>query len=101
MDKFYIETLSKEEIAITELEIETDYSIQRIEVLISLILKQLSDLKKYIQNKEFNTKCVTMALCSKELSKILMDIRGRFSIGIGLNSQRSISTIKWAYHNEV
>lgn len=55
MDKFYIETLSEIETAINELEIEADYSIQRIEVIISLILKHLSDLKKYIQNKEFNS----------------------------------------------
>lgn len=55
MDKFYIETLSEIETAINELEIEADYSIQRIEVIISLILKYLSDLKKYIQNKEFNS----------------------------------------------
>jgi len=41
MDKFYIETLSEIETAINELEIEVDYSIQRIEVIISLILKHL------------------------------------------------------------
>ena len=48
MDKFYIETLSEIETAINELEIEADYSIQRIEVIISIILKHLSDLKKNI-----------------------------------------------------
>jgi len=46
MDKFYIETLSEIETAINELEIEVDYSIQRIEVIISLILKHLCDLKR-------------------------------------------------------
>lgn len=44
MDKFYIETLSEIETAINELEIEADYSIQRIEVIISLILKHSSYL---------------------------------------------------------
>lgn len=41
MDKFHNETLYKLETAINELEIEADYSIQRIEAVIDTILKML------------------------------------------------------------
>lgn len=37
MDKFYKETLSKLELEISELEVETDCSIERIEAVIQLI----------------------------------------------------------------
>jgi len=48
MDKFYNETLHKLETAINELEIEADCSIQQIEDVIHLIVKCLSEVKKYI-----------------------------------------------------
>lgn len=58
MDKFYNETLSKLEMAITELEIEADCSIQRIEAVIHHILECLSELKKYVLKRGFkNTDC--------------------------------------------
>ncbi|WP_159730853.1 RteC domain-containing protein [Sphingobacterium sp. 18053] len=53
MDKFYNETLHKLEIAINELEIEADYSIQRIEAIINTILKYLSEVKEYVLNRGF------------------------------------------------
>ena len=53
MDKFYIKTHHKLEIAIHELEIETDHPIQKIEVIIPLIVKSLSDLKEYVLENGF------------------------------------------------
>lgn len=53
MDKFYTETLHKLETTINELEIEADYSIQRIEAVIDIILKCLSEVKEYVLNKGF------------------------------------------------
>jgi hypothetical protein len=48
MDKFYNQTLIKLESEIKELEIETDCSIERIEAVIQLIIKCLSDVKHYV-----------------------------------------------------
>jgi len=53
MDKFYNETLHNLETAISELEIEADCSIQRIEAVIHLIVECLSDVKAYIQKRGF------------------------------------------------
>lgn len=53
MDKFYNDTLSKLETTISELEVETDCSIQRIGAVIHLILKCLSDVKEYVLKKGF------------------------------------------------
>ena len=53
MDKFYDEALHKLETAITELEIEADCPIQRIEAVIHIIVKCLSELKEYIQKRGF------------------------------------------------
>ena len=53
MNKFYTETLHKLETEINDLEIETDHSIQRIEAVIGIILKCLSDVKKYVLNRGF------------------------------------------------
>lgn len=53
MDKFYNETLLKLETSINELEIEADYSIQRIEAVIDIILKCLSEVKEYVLNRGF------------------------------------------------
>src|SRR5690606_29792863 len=53
MDKFYTETLHKLETTINELEIEADYSIQRIEAVIDIILRCLSEVKEYVLNKGF------------------------------------------------
>lgn len=51
MDKLYIETLFKLETTVTQLEIEADYSIQRIEAVIHLIVECLSELKEYVLKK--------------------------------------------------
>lgn len=53
MDKFYNEALYRLETAISELEIEADNSIQRIEVVIGIILKCLSEVKEYVLNSGF------------------------------------------------
>ena len=53
MNKFYTETLHKLETEINDLEIETDHSIQRIEAVIGIILKCLSEVKKYVLNRGF------------------------------------------------
>lgn len=53
MDKFYNETLYKLETAIKELEVEADSSIQRIETVIDLILKCLSEVKEYVLKRGF------------------------------------------------
>ncbi|WP_080779269.1 MULTISPECIES: RteC domain-containing protein [Chryseobacterium] len=53
MTKFYNEILCKLETAIQDLEIETDYSIQRIETVIDLIIKSLLELKQFVLAKGF------------------------------------------------
>jgi hypothetical protein len=53
MNKFYTETLHKLETEINDLEIEADHSIQRIEAVIGIILKCLSEVKKYVLNRGF------------------------------------------------
>ncbi|MGJ1267850.1 tetracycline regulation of excision, RteC [Pedobacter chinensis] len=53
MDKFYKETLYKLEMEIDELEIEADCPIQRIEAVIHIIVKCLSELKAHIQKRGF------------------------------------------------
>lgn len=53
MEKFYNEKLSKLEIAINDLEIDTDYSLQRIEAAIKLIVRTLSELKEFVIKKGF------------------------------------------------
>lgn len=53
MNKFYSDTLFKLETAINELEIEADYSIQRIEAIIDIILKCLSEIKEYVLKRGF------------------------------------------------
>ena len=53
MNTFYTETLHKLETEINDLEIETDHSIQRIEAFIDIILKYLSEVKKYVLNRGF------------------------------------------------
>lgn len=52
MDKFYKERLSKLELEISELEVEVDCSLQRIEAAIHLILECLSELKEYVLKKD-------------------------------------------------
>lgn len=51
MDKLYIETLFKLETTVTQLEIEADCSIQRIEAVIHLIVECLSELNEYVLKK--------------------------------------------------
>ncbi|MBN8880592.1 RteC domain-containing protein [Chitinophaga sp. 212800010-3] len=53
MEKFYTETLQKLETEIKELEIEADCSIERIEAVIELIIKYLSDVKDFVLKKGF------------------------------------------------
>jgi len=53
MDDFFNGTISKIEAAIDTMEIERDYSLQRIEAAIYLILECLSDLKTYVQKNGF------------------------------------------------
>lgn len=53
MDKFYDETLSKLDTAMSEMEIEPDFSIQRMEAVIHLVLKCLSELKEYVLKRGF------------------------------------------------
>lgn len=55
MDKFYDETLHKLETAINELEFEDDYSIQRIEAVINLILDSLSEIRNMWQKQDLRT----------------------------------------------
>ncbi|MGV8963384.1 MAG: RteC domain-containing protein [Candidatus Saccharimonadaceae bacterium] len=55
MDKFYNETLSKLDKAIKELEIEADCSIQRIEAVIHLIIKCLSEVKECVLKRGFDS----------------------------------------------
>ena len=53
MDKFYKKTLYELETTIHELEIETEYPIQRIEAVIVLIVNSLSKLKEFVLKKGF------------------------------------------------
>lgn len=53
MDKFYNETYRKLETAIQEQEIEIDNPIKRIEAIIQLIIKSLSDLKEFVLKNDF------------------------------------------------
>lgn len=53
MKQFYNEKISELEIAIDEVEIETDCSLQRLETVIHLVLKCLSELKEYVLKSGF------------------------------------------------
>lgn len=53
MDKFYKKTLYELELAINELEIETDCPIQRIEAVIVIIVSSLSKLKQFVLKRDF------------------------------------------------
>jgi hypothetical protein len=53
MYKFYNETLSKLEASINELEIDVDCFILRIEAVIDIILKSLSEIKEYVLKRGF------------------------------------------------
>ncbi len=53
MDKFYNESFCKLETAIKDLETGTDCSIERVETIINIILKCLSELKEYVLEKGF------------------------------------------------
>ncbi|REC62241.1 tetracycline regulation of excision, RteC [Chryseobacterium pennae] len=53
MENFYNETLYKLEAETKELEIEADYSIERIEAVIEIILKRLSEIKEHVLKKGF------------------------------------------------
>ncbi len=55
MDKLYKEKLSKLETSINELEIQVDCPIKRIETIISLIIKCLSEIKEYVLKKGFES----------------------------------------------
>lgn len=49
MNKFYNEILQKLETENQKLEIENDFTLQKIEVVIGIIVKSLSQLKEYIE----------------------------------------------------
>lgn len=53
MEKYYIEIQHKLEASINELGIETELSIQEVEVVIHLILKCLSEVKEYVLKRGF------------------------------------------------
>lgn len=53
MNKFYKKTLYELETTINELEIETEYPIQRIEAVIVLIVNSLFKLKEFVLKKGF------------------------------------------------
>src|SRR5690606_21147606 len=53
MEKFCKEVTNKLETAINELELETDCSIQRIEVAIELIVECLAEVKEYVLKTDF------------------------------------------------
>ncbi|MDA3613498.1 RteC domain-containing protein [Polluticaenibacter yanchengensis] len=53
MEKFYNEGLKKLEAEISEIEIEVDISIEKIETIIQLIINCVSDLKEFILNRGF------------------------------------------------
>lgn len=53
MDKFYKKTLYELELAINELEIETDCPIQRVEAVIVIIVSSLSKLKEFVLKRDF------------------------------------------------
>ncbi|ADQ16308.1 hypothetical protein [Leadbetterella byssophila] len=54
MNKFYNETLNKLENEISELEIETNFSVQKIETAIKFIIHSLTDLKKFVLKNDFD-----------------------------------------------
>lgn len=56
MDKFYNGTLQNLETAIYKLDFEADYSIQRIEVVIHMIIECLSEVRKHNLEKRFKNK---------------------------------------------
>lgn len=53
MEKYYTEIQHKLETSINELEIETEPSVQEIEVVIHLILECLSEVKEYVLKRGF------------------------------------------------
>ncbi|SFQ76272.1 RteC domain-containing protein [Flavobacterium akiainvivens] len=69
MDKFINETLHKLEIEIKEVEIESNISIQQLEVVINLIIKLLGNLKEFVLKKGFSNidKEIYFFKCQKPL----------------------------------
>jgi hypothetical protein len=55
MEKCYNGILFKLEVAINDLEVEADYSIQRIETAIKFIIDSLSELKEFVIKKDFKS----------------------------------------------
>lgn len=53
MEKFHNEMLSKLEASISELEVVADNSIQRMEAVINLIVKSLSEVKEFVLKRGF------------------------------------------------
>lgn len=53
MEKFFSDSLIKLEETINEFDFESDYSIQRLEVIIDKIVKDLASLKAFVSNKGF------------------------------------------------
>ncbi len=55
MDEFCNKAIKKLETAINELELESDYQIMRIEVIINLIIRSLTDIKEYTLKRGFKS----------------------------------------------
>ena len=55
MDKLYNEILSRLELTINKIEVTPNYSIQRIEAIIHLILECLSEIRKHVIKTGFKT----------------------------------------------
>lgn len=53
MEKFYNQILNKLEIETLELEVDADFSVKRLEMVINLIIQSLSDLKAFVLKKGF------------------------------------------------
>lgn len=53
MDKYFDQIQRRLKVEIHELESETDCSVQRIEAIIDIIVKCLSEVKEYVLNRGF------------------------------------------------
>jgi len=53
MEKYFKKILQNLEKTIRELELETDYPIQKTEAVIKLIVQSQSDLKEYVRKNGF------------------------------------------------
>ena len=89
MDKFYNKIISELEIAVNELEIKGDCTIQRIEAIIQLIIKSLSDLKEFVLKNDF--KDLEAEIYFFKYQNLLL-FRSSFTIMLFIKSNQSEST---------